>query len=43
MQLCSALGRRLALATFWMALVSLLAAGIVAWQSLDTLISLPIL
>jgi hypothetical protein len=36
-------GRRLALAFFWMALASLIAAGAVAWQSLNTLISLPIL
>jgi hypothetical protein len=36
-------GRRVALAFFGMVLASLVAAGIVAWQSLNTLISLPIL
>jgi hypothetical protein len=36
-------GRRLVLVLFWMILVALAAAGILAWQSLNTFISLPIL
>jgi hypothetical protein len=36
-------GRSLIRALFWMTLVALTAAGLLAWRSLDTFISLPIL